>query len=164
MPVKFITSLLFASTIVLHAEEKSDELREKKKIATIDAHAQRKAMLPKLIDAGILMLEGSAYHQFIRTFVDEEEMQRFKASYTENDKVEYMRWGREKGAAILRLLRTLRSTQPDWVEDRACFYTAELGTKSFSFVYQHNAWFIENHSECPKKALPSVPKEHTTTP
>lgn len=136
-------SVLCATTTMAAPQE------AKEKPIIFDEHAERKAMLPKLIDAGILMLEGKAYHQFIYTFIDAENLPRFEANYTKDGVVDYARWGREKAFSVLRLLRGLRGTYPRWEGERACFGIGGMDDKSFSFIYIKDAWYIENHSACP---------------
>lgn len=119
----------------------------------------KKTMLLKLIDAGVLMLEGKAYQQFIQAFVGDEDRRRFEQAYSKTGPVDYAQWGRDKGEAMLRVLKQLQGKEPVWFGEKACFPNESLPKKSFSFAYNKGAWFIENHSNCPtieiKKVNPS---------
>ncbi|MFO1472058.1 MAG: hypothetical protein U1F27_13600 [Turneriella sp.] len=44
----------------------------------VSALPSRETMLRNMVQAGILMLEGSAYRQFVQTFLREEERSRFR--------------------------------------------------------------------------------------
>src|SRR5262249_16322222 len=106
--------------------------------------------------AGILMLEGRAYQQFIQAFVNSEDRRRFEQAYTKNGSVDYENWGRDKGEAMLKVLRQLEAQTPYWIVDRACFLGENLPKQKFSFLFAKGGWFIENHSNCP--TLPKAPE------
>jgi hypothetical protein len=122
------------------------ELKPVEKTVEIDP---RKVMLMKLIDAGILMLEGKAYQQFIQAFVGDEDRRRFEQAFSRNGPVNYEAWGKEKGEQMLRVLKTISGKEPIWLMDHACFVNENAPSQKFSFAYSKGAWFIENHSKCP---------------
>jgi hypothetical protein len=109
----------------------------------------REVMLEKLIQAGILMLEGGAYRQFIQTFVTDEDRRRFEKAYAKNGPVDYARWGVEKGQPMLAILRQLAVSEPQWLGQRACYAAEGLPQQRFSFLFNGDGWFIENRSACP---------------
>lgn len=118
----------------------------------------KKVMLAKLIDAGILMLEGKAYQQFIQAFVSDEDRRGFEKAFGKKGFVDYNEWGKEKGEAMLRVLKQLQGKDPLWFGEKACFANENLPKKNFSFSFTRGAWYIENHSNCPtieiKKTTP----------
>jgi len=119
----------------------------------------RKLMLEKLIQAGILMLEGGAYRQFIQAFVSDEDRRRFEKAYAKSGPVDYARWGVEKGEPMLAILRQLAASEPQWLGLRACYAAEGLPQQRFSFLFNGDGWFIENRSACPaaEKKTPAEP-------
>ena len=118
----------------------------------------KKIMLLKLIDAGVLMLEGRAYQQFIQAFVGDEDRRRFEQAYSKTGSVDYILWGRDKGEAMLGVLRQIQGKDPIWFGEKACFPSESLPKKSFSFAFTRGAWFIENHSNCPTIEIKKIPR------
>lgn len=121
----------------------------------------RKTMLLKLIEAGVLMLEGKAYQQFIQAFVGEEDRRRFEQAYSKNGPVNYEVWGKDKGEQMLKVLKAISGREPLWIGERACFVNENVPTQKFSFSFTKGAWFIENHSKCPvpeSKKMPEAAK------
>lgn len=124
----------------------------------------KKVMLMKLIEAGILMLEGGAYQQFIQAFVGDEDRRRFEQAYSKNGPVNYEQWGRDKGEAMLRVLKQLQGKEPVWFGEKACFANDNLPKKNFSFAFTRGAWFIENHSNCPTIEIKKAAEPATVPP
>ena len=119
----------------------------------------RKLMLNNLLKAGILMLEGKAYRQFIQAFVDDEDRRRFEQAVGKNGYVDYNAWGKEKGEHMLAVLRRISLQDPVMAANRACFRADDIPKGKFSFVFTKGSWFIENKSQCPASAVEGRPAE-----
>lgn len=119
----------------------------------------RKLMLQNLLKAGILMLEGKAYRQFIQAFVDDEDRRRFEQAFGKNGYVDYNAWGKEKGEHMLAVLRRISLQEPVMAANRACFRAEDIPKGKFSFVFTKGSWFIENKSQCPASTVEGKPAE-----
>jgi len=154
----FTVMALFAAPAPAPAEFKVDPVVPETKPAETDP---RKIMLARLIDAGVLMLEGKAYRQFIQAFVDDEDRRGFEKVFGKKGFVDYNEWGRDKGEAMLRVLKLIQGKEPLWFGEKACFANENLPKKNFSFAFAKGAWYIENRSNCPTieiKKIPETPK------
>lgn len=110
-------------------------------------------MLKNLMQAGILMLEGRAYRQFIQAFVDDEDRRRFEKAFGKDGQVDYNAWGKEKGEQMLLVLRKISLQDPVMSANRACFRVDDVPQGKFSFVFTKSSWFIENKSQCPASTV-----------
>jgi len=139
--------LLFMATIHLLSAQPAPALPNKP-VAVDD----RKTMLKNLIEAGVLLLEGKAYRQFIQAFVDEEDRRKFEQAFGKNGQIDYSEWGQQKGDAMLDVLRTIRDMEPVLMANRACYVSDDIPRGKMSFIFTKGGWFIENKSPCPESA------------
>ncbi len=117
---------------------------------------EREVMLKNLIEAGILMLEGKAYEQFIQAFVSPDDRRRFEQAYAKQGGVNYEVWGKEKGVRLLQVLKQISVKDFTIQKSKVCFRTDAAPSGVFSFAYTKGAWYIENQAKCPaEKAAPS---------
>ena len=110
---------------------------------------EREIMLKNLIEAGILMLEGKAYEQFIQAFVSPEDRRRFEQAYAKQGGVNYPVWGKEKGTRLLQVLKNISVKDFTIENSKVCFRTEVAPSGVFSFAYSKGAWYIENQAKCP---------------
>lgn len=120
---------------------------------------EREVMLRNLIDAGILMLEGKAYEQFVQAFVSPEDRRRFEQAYAKQGGVNYEVWGREKGTRLLNVLKQISVKDIVIKDNKVCYRTDAAPSGSFSFAYTKGAWFIENQAKCPADKPAPTPDE-----
>jgi hypothetical protein len=117
---------------------------------------EREVMLKNLIEAGILMLEGKAYEQFIQAFVSPEDRRRFEQSQQKHGGVNYPVWGKEKGARLLQVLKNISVKDFTIENNKVCFRSEVAPSGAFSFTYSKGVWYIENQPKCPAvKSAPS---------
>ncbi|AFM14611.1 hypothetical protein [Turneriella parva] len=114
-------------------------------VAKID---EREVMLRNLIDAGVLMLEGKAYEQFIQAFVSPEDRRRFEQAYAKQGGINYEVWGSEKGVKLLNVLKQISVKDIVIRDNKACYRTDAAPSGTFSFAYTKGAWYIENQAKC----------------
>jgi len=123
---------------------------------TID---EREVMLRNLIDAGVLMLEGKAYEQFIQAFVSPEDKRRFEQAYAKQGGVNYEVWGSEKGKRLLNVLKQISVKDIVIKDNKVCYRTDAAPSGSFSFAYSKGTWYIENQAKCPAEKAAATPDE-----
>ena len=109
---------------------------------------EREVMLRNLIDAGVLMLEGKAYEQFIQAFVSPEDRRRFEQAYAKQGGINYEVWGSEKGVKLLNVLKQISVKDIVIKDNKACYRTDAAPSGAFSFAYTKGAWYIENQAKC----------------
>jgi len=123
---------------------------------TID---EREVMLRNLIDAGVLMLEGKAYEQFIQAFVSPEDKRRFELAYAKQGGVNYEVWGSDKGKRLLNVLKQISVKDIVIKDNKVCYRTDAAPSGSFSFAYSKGTWYIENQAKCPVEKAAGTPDE-----
>ncbi len=106
----------------------------------------RELMLKNLVQAGILMLEGGAYRQFVQTFLREEERSRFEKDFGKGGAINYTEWGSQKGERLLKVMKAIADKTPVVTAERACFAAADAPGAYFSFLFEQGGWYIENNS------------------
>ena len=121
----------------------------------------REMMLKNLVQAGILMLEGGAYRQFVQTFLREEERGRFEKDFGKGAAINYAEWGSQKGERLLKVMKAVADKTPVVTAERACFAAADAPGGYFSFLHEQGGWYIENNS---RKCQPSTPVKPAAQP
>lgn len=115
----------------------------------------RETMLRNMVQAGILMLEGGAYRQFVQTFLREEERSRFEKDFGRGSSVNYAEWGSQKAERLLKVLKSIAGKTPVMTAERACYSTPDAPGDYFSFLYEQGGWYIENNGrKCQPAAQP----------
>ena len=114
----------------------------------------RETMLKNLVQAGVLMLEGGAYRQFVQTFLREEERSRFEKDFGKGENVNYDDWGTQKADRLLKVLKSIADKSPVITAERACFVATDAPGAYFSFLFEKGGWYIENNG---RKCQPATP-------
>jgi hypothetical protein len=120
---------------------------------------EREVMLRNLIDAGVLMLEGKAYEQFIQAFVSPDDRRRFEQAYAKQGGINYEVWGSEKGTRLLNVLKQISVKDIVIKDNKVCYRTDAAPSGAFSFAYTKGAWYIENQAKCAMDKPAPTPDE-----
>lgn len=121
----------------------------------------RETMLKNLVQAGILMLEGGAYRQFVQTFLREEERARFEKDFGKGETANYEEWGSQKADRLLKVLKGIADKSPTLTAERACFVATDAPGAYFSFLFEKGGWYIENNG---RKCQPAAPAKTPAQP
>lgn len=145
--------LLFPMSLMAQPKPKADS-------APVPAPS-RELMLKNLVQAGILMLEGGAYRQFVQTFLREEERSRFEKDFGKGENVNYDEWGAQKADRLLKVLKAIADKNPVITAERACFAATDAPGAYFSFLFEKGGWYVENNG---RKCQPAAPAKTPAQP